>query len=105
MPTANVDYKEWPNGLTCGVYSSTVNVNGEEFLAVTNVGSRPSIDNDKKILIEAHILDFDKDIYGDIVTVNFYKYLRGVQKFEGLEEVKKQVDNDIKYTREIMGNM
>lgn len=105
MPTANVDYKEWPKGLTCGVYSSTVNVNGEEFLAVTNVGSRPSIDNDKKILIETHILDFDKDIYGDIVTVNFYKYLRGVQKFEGLEEVKKQVDKDIKYTREIMGNM
>ena len=80
-------------------------MNGEEFLAVTNVGSRPSIDNDKKILIEAHILDFDKDIYGNIVTVNFYKYLRGVQKFEGLEEVKKQVDKDIKYTREIMGNM
>ena len=56
-------------------------------------------------MIEAHILDFDKDIYGNIVTVNFYKYLRGVQKFEGLEEVKKQVDKDIKYTREIMGNM
>lgn len=102
MPTANVDYKAWPKGLTCGVYSSVVNVNGGEYLAVTNVGTRPSIDNDKKVLIEAHILNFDSDIYGETIKVDFYKYIRGIQKFASLEEVKKQVDKDIEYTKEIM---
>lgn len=102
MPTANVDYKEWPKGLTCGVYASSVIIDGKEHLAVTNVGARPSIDDDKKILVEAHILNFNSDIYGKCIKVNFYKYIRGVQKFGSLEEVKKQVDKDIEYTKEIM---
>ncbi|MCF0241591.1 MAG: hypothetical protein HUK25_03085 [Treponema sp.] len=98
MPTANLS-AEVPQ-IDEGVYASSIFIENEKFLGVTNIGHRPTVDEEKTI--ETHILDFDRDIYGKTVTVNLIKFLRGIKKFNSLDEVKKQVQNDIEKCREIV---
>lgn len=94
MPTANVDYGKEVPPLKFGVYATIITVRGVKYVAITNVGRRPSVDNDDLITVEAHILDFDFDIYNEIVKLEFFDYIRDVKKFNSLAEVKKQVDED-----------
>ena len=61
--------------------------------AMMNIGIRPTIDGKKRV-IEVNIFDFDKDIYGQILQVHIYYYLRGEVKFNGLQELKQQLAND-----------
>lgn len=102
MPTANVSYDFSSSDIEYGVYASYTYVHAKKYKSVTNVGLRPSVDNSEVPTIETHILDFDEDIYGENIEVELIFYIRGIQKFEGLEEVKKQVDKDIKETRNLL---
>lgn len=81
-----------------GVYVSTVEVHGEIFHAITNVGSNPTVAG-QAVTVEAHIFDFDEDIYGQDIYINLYSYLRSEKKFDGLEQLKQQIGNDIKAMR------
>ena len=67
-----------------GVYQSVVTVNGEKFKGVTNVGRRPTVGTEK-ILSETHILDFDRDIYGENVDVRLIKFIRPEKKFSSFD--------------------
>ncbi len=100
MPTANVSNTPMPS-IPFGVYSTIIKIDDEAFMAVTNVGTRPSVDNMDIVTVEAHIIDFDRDIYDKEVTLDFYKLIRGVKKFPSLRDVKIQVDNDIEFTRKL----
>lgn len=96
MPTANFDSTkidvELPKD---GVYGSKVTLpNGEEKFGVTNIGTKPSVDDTGMHNVETHILDFDGNLYGQELTVRIVKYIRDIKKFNSLEEVKKQVDID-----------
>ena len=101
MPTANVSYKSEQDLPKFGVYASRVFINDEKFIGVTNVGLRPSVDNDNIATVEVHILDFDRMIYDQTITVEFVQYLRPIIKFSGLDKVKAQVDKDIAKTRQL----
>lgn len=96
MPTANLEYQ---SGIENGVYATKVTIDDKIYKAVTNVGTRPSVDN--KNYIEAHIIDFDEEIYGKEISIEFIKKLRETKKFESLTEVKKQVEKDIDVTKTI----
>ena len=99
MPTANLctDSKCIP---PCGVYATRVIYNEEVFYGVTNIGTRPSIDEDQTISIETHILDFEGDLYGKNIVLEVCKYIRSTQKFGSLQEVQQQVKIDILQVKE-----
>ena len=77
-----------------GVYATKVVSDGKAYLAVTNIGTRPTVAGEG-ITVEAHLLDFEGDLYGKEITVIFYDFLRPEQKFESLEALKAQIAADI----------
>ncbi len=100
MPTANLDIKDIQIKIEYGVYACYVYVKNKKYLGVCNVGIRPTIDSQKTI--EVNIIDFDEDIYGEIISIELIQKLRDIEKFNSLQEVKKQVDKDIVKTRELL---
>lgn len=83
-----------------GVYATKVLLKGEEKPAVTNIGVRPTFGEGEKVSVETYILDYNGDMYGDYVRVEFYKFLRDEKKFESTEELSAQIAKDIQATRE-----
>ena len=72
-------------------------------LGVTNIGSRPSVDQERRISIETFILDFDADLYGQTINVDLYDFLRPTVKFSSLQEVQRQVSRDCEQVRLLLG--
>lgn len=89
-----------------GVYAVTVNLESpagnkesQSYKGMMNIGLRPTVDGKKKV-IEVHIFDFDADIYGRTLQVHLHHYLRGEVKFNGLDELKAQLQKDKLAARE-----
>lgn len=101
MPTANLGIKEGTLLPPEGVYATLVHIGERVFMGVTNVGTRPSVDNEEKITVETLILDFDENIYDQVITVEFHRYIRPIQKMESLEAVRLRVERDSLVVREL----
>ena len=86
-----------------GVYACKVWADGKAYLAVTNIGTRPTVDGEG-VTVEVHLLDFDGDLYGKAITVAFYQFLRPEQKFENLDQLKAQIAADVAKACEILKN-
>jgi riboflavin kinase / FMN adenylyltransferase len=101
FPTANID----PTGLALppgGVYAIHAIVSGKTHRAVLNIGTRPTLNNPAPSLrIEAHLLDFNEDIYGQELEIVFAEKLRDEQKFPSLDELKAQIARDIAQAKTI----
>jgi len=100
IPTANVDYPPVliPEN---GVYACQVQIDGREgprYPAVTNIGKRPTFDK-KEVTLETHLLDWDGDLYGKSIRVEFVSRLREEKKFSGPEELVRQIHLDIENGR------
>lgn len=104
VPTANIAAWEKRVLPKNGVYATQVQLGDETFIAATNVGVRPTIEGARRISIEPHILDFDRDIYGETIRVEFIEFIRDEQKFDGLEALKGQISADIQTVRTIFAN-
>jgi len=98
FPTANLAV--WDELLlpTDGVYATHVSIGDGRFVAATNVGVRPTV-NGRQRLVEAHILDFDGDLYGKTIRLEFVSHIRPEQKFSGLPALKAQIDADVAEVR------
>lgn len=81
-----------------GVYDTDIIINGDRFKASTNIGTNPTVEHDG-IKIEAHILDFDRDIYGEIVELELLDFVRPELKFDSIEELFDQIAKDVLVTR------
>lgn len=96
FPTANIqpddNFKLIP---AQGVYAIQIIFEGKEYLGMLNIGMRPTLNGDTQS-IEAHIFDFHKDIYNQNIQLLFIAHIRKEQKFENLEALKKQLQNDKK---------
>lgn len=79
-----------------GVYQTEVEIDDRTYKGITNVGYKPTVNNEKTRNIETHIFDFNGNIYGKTVTVRFEKFIRKEKKFSSVEELKKQIEKDIK---------
>lgn len=77
-----------------GVYAVNVVLKGVTYKGMLNVGTNPTTDFDNKIKIEVNIFDFDADIYGDTLKVEFVKWIRNEEKFANLDELKQALAND-----------
>lgn len=100
FPTANIELNRNTTPLL-GVYAVQVSgQDGMDYEGVANIGTRPVFDG-KKLLLEVHLLNFNKDIYGEYIKVEFLQRLRGEKKFASIDELKNQIALDIDEAREI----
>ena len=89
-----------------GVYAAKITLpDGRAFGGVTNVGVRPTVNNGQDVTVEPWILDFDGDLCGQAIRVEFYRRLRDERKFESLEALKAQIETDAVKTREACPEM
>ena len=98
FPTANI---ELPQGVIVprhGVYACRAYVGEKRYMAVCNVGNRPTVQG-HQVRTETWLLDFDGDLYGQSVTLEFMYFLRPEQRFESLDALKKAVLCDAENTR------
>ena len=89
-----------------GVYAAKVTLpDGRAFGGVTNVGVRPTVNNGQDVTVEPWILDFDGDLYGQAIRVEFFRRLRDERKFESLDALRSQIETDAVKTREAYPEM
>lgn len=94
--TANII---WPNNIIqppYGVYSGIAEYHNKQYKALINWGIKPTINSFKNPVLEVHILDFNKEIYGENLRVYFKLPLREEKKFNSIKELKEAISNDIK---------
>jgi len=102
FPTANVlpDVRVRVPGH--GVYAGCVRVGGERYGACTNVGVAPTFER-REGRVEAYLLDFDGNLYGEVADVAFVERLRAEKRFSGIEELKAQIARDVAEARQVVG--
>ena len=93
FPTCNLVVDETMVTPPNGVYISMCILRGKKHRAVTNVGNKPTVGDYAKN-IETHIFDFDEEIYGEEIRVEFIKHVRDERKFAGIDELKAQIEKD-----------
>lgn len=98
FPTANIKLSNNFIIPRSGVYASNTIIDGKRFLSATNIGFNPTFD-EKLLKIETYILDFEEDIYGKILEIEFIEFLRDDIKFNNVEDLIKQMDLDIENIR------
>ena len=103
FPTANINLQDELSPKR-GIYAVTVQHETRIFAGVANIGYSPTFD-DHIFTVEVHILDFNKNIYGDSIRVNFIERLRDEIKFENIDALSEQIRRDVSQARKILGNL
>ena len=101
VPTANILIPEGVVVPKLGVYACVAEAEGKKYPAVTNIGSRPTVGG-HQIRAESWLLDYDGDLYGKRLTLEFAEFLRPERKFASLEELKAQIRLDAAKTTDIL---
>ena len=102
IPTANMTI---PTGVVVpkfGVYVCRVEIDGVVYPAVANVGTRPTVGG-HRVTVEPWILDFDGDLYGREITLEFHRFLRPERKFDSLEALRQEIRKNAEETKEFFG--
>jgi riboflavin kinase/FMN adenylyltransferase len=103
IPTANLSIPKERVVPGAGVYASWVTWGGKRYPAVTNVGVRPTFEEEPVApRVEPHLLDFEGDLYGEELRVTFETRLRGEQKFPGIDALVAQIKIDIQKARVVL---
>ncbi len=100
FPTANIAYPREKIIPKKGVYVVEVEIENKKHYGVANLGSKPTIDKDLPISLEVHIFDFKEDIYGQNIKVSFLQFLREEMKFNNIESLKSQIEQDTQKARD-----
>lgn len=101
FPTANLDIKPRQALPGNGVYATMTQVDGKQFVAATNVGTNPTFGDSEK-RVETHLLNYEGDLYGKEIRVEFVQKLRDEQRFASPEELKAQMRKDVQETETIL---
>ena len=100
FPTANLTIPPHVLIPSHGVYATRVFLaDGSSYAAVTNVGTRPTVSNGSDVTVEACLLDFQGDLYGKLLRVEFHRHLRDEVRFDSLDALKAQIRADAECTR------
>ena len=98
FPTANIDtsgYQLPPDG----VYAARARIGDKTHVGIVNLGIRPTVSRDAKRVLEIHLFDFDGDLYGLEMEVEFLRFIRGEKKFVSLEDLRAQIARDVESCR------
>lgn len=102
FPTANIEIKEpfklFPKD---GVYAVNVKLGPTAYLGMLNIGFRPTLDGSKRS-IEVHLFNFDEDLYGKVLVIEFVRFIRDEHKFDSIEQLKNQLQKDKEKALEIL---
>lgn len=100
FPTINIEPKDsiLPR---IGVYAATVEADGKHFNAVANIGTRPTV-NGEGVLLEAHLLNFNGDLYGKRLRVRLISFIRPEVRFNSMDELKNQIILDVQTVKRIL---
>lgn len=105
FPTANVDYPKEKAAPPNGIYACWAKLGKERFMAATNIGLNPTFTPERKIpSLEAYLLDFDRDIYGEVLTLEFVARLREEIRYTTVEALINQIQDDVNQTRAILSS-
>jgi riboflavin kinase/FMN adenylyltransferase len=104
IPTANIQVPAGKLIPANGIYATWAWVGGKKYPAATSIGVRPTFTPEEVVShVEAHLLDFKRDLYGHPIKLEFVEYLRPEEKFPSAERLLEQIQRDIEKTREILG--
>ncbi|NDJ76359.1 MAG: bifunctional riboflavin kinase/FAD synthetase [Chloroflexi bacterium] len=101
FPTANMDIWHEQMLPARGVYAGWAHLGEKRYMAVANVGRRPTF-RGRVVRVEVHLLDFDRDIYGETLTFEFITRLRQETRFENVEALVAQIHRDVARGREVL---
>ena len=101
LPTANMDFWPLKKLPAVGVYATRVQLAGQVLKGITNIGYRPTFEAQTEVNIETHILDFDQNIYGQSIALEFVVKLRDEHKFSGVDAFLAQIELDKAKARRI----
>ncbi len=99
FPTANIEVDKDVLIPKNGIYATRINIEGQIYFGATNIGFNPTV-NGSKLSIETNILQFNEDIYGKIIKIEFLERIRDEKKFSSLDELKNQLKRDTNYVFE-----
>jgi riboflavin kinase / FMN adenylyltransferase len=106
FPTANLQIDDELAIPANGVYACQAHVVGGSYRAVTSIGLRPTFETqEKRLTIEAYLLDFSGDLYGQVMRLDFIAHLRPELKFSGIEPLRAQIEQDIEAAQHIMEHL
>lgn len=100
FPTVNLAFRPGVIVPAHGVYVTRVHIGDRVEIAVTNIGIRPTVEDDNHVSVEGFILDYSGDLYGKEIRMEFYDYLRPERKFPDFEALTKEVMHNADQTRE-----
>jgi len=104
FPTANIHPQDKEQLIPAnGVYAITAAIDDATYKGMLNIGHRPTVSNDIALHIEAHLFDFNEDIYGRDITIAFIERLRDEVKFNSLDELKAQLAKDKENSIKVLG--
>ncbi len=98
IPTANINIKNKTVLIAAGVYKTYTIIGRKKYLSITNVGIHPTF-NDNVFNVENHILNFNENIYGKYIRIEFIKKIRDIIKFDTVNDLYKQINKDIEQVR------
>lgn len=99
FPTANIEVDKETLIPKNGIYATKVYIGEKVYYGATNIGYNPTV-NGEKLSIETNILDFNDDIYGEVIKIEFLERIRDEKKFSSLDELKNQLKKDTNYVFE-----
>ncbi|MBI5822578.1 MAG: bifunctional riboflavin kinase/FAD synthetase [Chloroflexi bacterium] len=103
FPTANIDYPKGKVMPPNGIYACWAHLGAEKLMAATNIGLNPTFTPERQVpSLEAYLLDFDRDIYGETLQLEFVARLRDELKFTSVEALVEKIHDDVKQTRAIL---
>ena len=102
FPTANLELAPGLIFPGDGIYAAWAHLESGTYMAATSIGVRPTFDDGENRTIEAYLLDFSDDIYGQTLRLEFVQHLRGEEKFDTLQALLDQMDEDVRQTRDIL---
>ena len=102
FPTMNQRIPEKKLTPAFGVYASRVYVDGEYYVGISNLGRKPTIEGEHKTGLETYLLDYNGDLYGKKLKTELLYYIRPEEKFNSIDELTKQIHNDIETMKQMM---
>ena len=106
FPTANIEpaseFKLIPKN---GVYLVSSEISGKQYFGMMNIGFRPTVTEAGIQTLEVHFLDFEGNLYGKILKIKFREFIREEQKFNSLDELKKQIKKDKEVSKKLISNI
>jgi riboflavin kinase/FMN adenylyltransferase len=88
-----------------GVYATTVRLDGVIYPSVTNIGTRPTFEDQTRTVVETHLLDLDRDLYGRVLRLGFVQRLRDERRFESVDLLTAQIGADVQKARTLFEQM